>query len=84
MVVKNLVPYHIRNMAYEHNMNPFGHRYEGDRRYRVWSILQFVTGSMGVSYGHVDGIQFKLVVDLDYGFVEKCRLLEPDEYFNVY
>ena len=85
MVDKNAVVSHITDMALnEPDMNPFGKRYAGDRRYRPWCLAGSGNGYYDRWYGHVDGIQFELEVNHHTHTVDKCRLLNRDEYFNVY
>ena len=84
MIVRNAVVDNIINMAYEDkNLNPFGKRYIGDMRYRVYAIAGSGNGHRDTVFGYVGNIQFELILNYDYHRVMGCRLLSRAEYFNI-
>lgn len=82
MIVKSQIPQYIMAMTRNHKLNPFGHRYYGDRRYRPIALCGHGNGHHDMFYGKVGEYQFKLYVNYETEKV-MCRLLRPNEYFTV-
>lgn len=81
---EDLVASTVRGMTLDTpDLNPFGLRFDLDRRYKVWAIAAHGNGHHETIYGHVGGIQFELYIVYETREVT-CKALKRSEYFRNY